>query len=215
MPNDKYCTLEMAKEYCGNVDGHEEDNFIVALIYAASRTVDLETNVYWGPSATFADEVVENVAGRKGYRDTFYTKYAPIISVSLLVDDTMTYVEGTNFEVFAAQGKIQLIQPVAVVSTKSFTLTLGQLKVTYEAGQGAAVAQAGSGKYLSGVPAPPDIQLAVAMIAGDFYKNRERQGILSKTKGAGGDSVSYHEPKKVQIPGLAKAILQRRVRYRF
>jgi len=205
MPEDKYCVVALAKEYCGDIEGTEDDLFIGALISAASRFIDGYTNCYWGPSATITNERVKFILGR--YGDTFYTDYAPIISVSALADDNDTYVQNTDYVVYEKEGRIQLLNnAVSNTTIAQFSDAPGQLKITYVTGQGATK----TGQYVQGIAAPEDVQLACAMIAGSWYQARDRDDISSKAQQ--NSSITY-QPS--DIPPKARAILDRRVRMTF
>jgi len=201
---DKYCTISLAKEYAGDLEGTEEDAFVRTLISAASRFTDKYTHVYWGPSATITGERVKQVLGKWG--DCFYTEYAPILSVSSLADNLKTYVEDTDYVVFAAEGRIQILNNSLAQTIASFSDKPGALRITYVVGQGAAK----TGEYVSGIAAPEDIQLACAIIAGDWYLERERPGVVSWSRD--NQSTQY---QKGDIPSKARAILDRRVRLIF
>ena len=201
--SDQYCGRELAKEFAGDIEGPEEDLFLDALIIGASRFVDNYTRIYWGPSATFSDEQIQNLAGK--HSDIFYTRYAPIISVTTLADDTYTYVENTDFVVFLEDGKIQLKNVIESDSSyRQFSETPGGLRITYVAGQGSARSQF----YVKGQSAPEDIQIATAMITGSWYHARTREGIVSKAKT--NETMTFNDS---EIPRKAKAILDRRVRW--
>lgn len=205
MPEDKYCTRKLAKEYCGDIEGVEDDLFLDALISGASRFVDGYTHVYWGPSAVISAERVRSVLGK--HDDVFYTEFAPIISVTSLADDDDAYVEDTDYVVFAREGRIQLLGNTASGATiTSFSESPGQLRITYVAGQGAAK----TGSYTSGIAAPEDIQVACAMLAGNWYQARDRDEMVAKSEN--NRSVAYHLS---DIPVRARAILNRRVRNLF
>lgn len=194
---DKYCGLDLAKEFCGNIKGTDDDNLVGMLTLATSRAVERYTNIYWGPSAVIADEKVRRVLGM--YRNMFYTQYGPIISVSSLVDDVYTY-QTSDYVVFEDEGKIQL---ASETPTYRFSLSPGKLKVSYVVGQGAAKA----GSYTKGIAAPEDIQLATAIITGSWYRHRDRQDIVSQTTP---NSAIVFMPE--DIPRKARAILDQRVR---
>ena len=201
--SEKYCGRELAKEFAGDIEGSEEDLFIDALIIGASRFIDNYTHICWAPSASFVDEQIQNIAGK--HSDIFYTRYAPIISVTSLADDTYTYVENTDFVIFLEDGKIQLKNVVESDSTyRAFSETPGQLKISYVAGQGSARSQF----YVKGQSAPEDIQIACAMITGAWYHARDREGIISRAKT--NESIAFGDS---EIPRRAKAILDRRVRW--
>lgn len=201
--SDKYCGRELAKEFAGDVEGPTEDLFLDALIIGASRFTDNYTHVYWGPSATFTDEQIQNIGGQ--HSDIFYTRYGPIISMISLLDDTATYTENTDYVVFLEDGKIQLKNVIESNSSfRQFSATPGQLKASYIAGQGTARSQF----YVKGQSAPEDIQVACAMIVGSWYHAREREGIISRAKQ--NESIAFGDS---EIPRRAKAILDRRVRW--
>jgi hypothetical protein len=201
--SDSYAGRELCKEYCGDIEGPEEDLFIDALIIGASRFIDNFTHVFWGPSASFVDEQIQSIAGK--HSDIFYTRYAPIISVSSLSDDTYVYAENTDFVVFLDDGKVQLKNVIESDSTyRQFSETPGQLKITYVAGQGSARSQF----YVKGQSAPEDIQAACAMIVGSWYHARDREGIVSRAKT--NENIAFGDS---EIPRKAKAILDRRVRW--
>lgn len=207
MFTDKYCSLELCKEYCGNLEGTNENFFIDALILAASRAVELHTNVYWGPSATITEEQVENLQGR--WDSIFYTRWAPIISVTTIFDDindSDSPYASTDYVVFLEKGQVQRRQLRNINERLGFSKTPGQLKITYEVGQGSNMTE----DYLKGVSAPADIQAATAMIAGDLYKTREIEGVAAKSHKD--DSISYFEPDDIHIPRRAKALLSNRIR---
>lgn len=204
MPESNYCTVSLAKEFCGDVEGVEDDAFIRALISAASRFTDKYTHVFWGPSATITGERVKQVLGK--WSDVFYTDYAPIISVTSLADNIKTYVEDTDYVVFAADGRIQILNNSLAQTIASFSDKPGALRITYVAGQGAAK----TGEYVSGISAPEDIQIGSAMLAGDWYLHRERGGIASLARQ--NESTAYIQE---DIPSRVKAILDRRVRHIF
>ena len=194
--SDRYCGRELAKEFAGDVEGPTDDLFIDALILGASRFVDQYTHVFWGPSATFTEQV-QNIGGQ--HRDIFYTRYAPIIAVNSLGDDTATYTENTDFVVFLEDGKIQLKS-----ATVGFSETAGQLQIAYIAGQGDLRSQF----YVKGQAAPEDVEIATAMIVGSWYHARDREGIISRAKT--NESITFGDS---EIPRRAKAILDRRVRW--
>ncbi len=204
MFTDKYCNWELAKKFA-SLKGDEDNPFINALIFAASRKIDNYTHVYWGPSAVLADEIINPIGG---WNNIFYTKWAPILSISSLVDDTKTYVVDTDYVIFAEDGRVQLKDLTSSSIRPSFSTAPAALKATYSVGQGSNKAV----DFLKGVAAPEDIQLACAMIVGSWYREPDREGISSVTESTAGATVAYRHR---DIPDKAKSLLNEHVRHIF
>lgn len=196
----------MAKEYSGDQEGTEELEFLGALILSSSRFIEQYTGRYFGPSAAITDEIVEDVMGQ--WRNVIYTNWTPVLSITSLVDDTRTYVEGTDFVLINKRsGKIKL-KRVADADTvlRRFSPTTGAVVINYVVG----IQSAETETYLKTVHAPANVQLACAMIAGATYLSRDRSGISSRTDGD--RTISYTE---LDIPPKAAALLSREKRPRF
>lgn len=208
--SDRYCTLELAKEFCGDIQGTDDDLFIDALIFSSSRAIDDLTNRYWGPSAVITSERVERIIGKS--HNVFYTRYAPILSVQSLADDVRTYTQNTDYVLFPESGRVetygtfsnpggfgQLTEGLPL----AFSRTPGAVQISYTVGQGASP----TGEYLSSTP-PHHIQLACAISAGVIYRERDRLGLMSR---------QYQDTglvfDKSELPAPALKILRRSIRW--
>lgn len=206
---DRYCTLELAKEFCGDIQGTDDDVFIDALILAQSRAIDDFTNRYWGPSAVVTGERVESIIGK--HFNIFYTRYAPVLSVQSLADDVRTYTQNTDYVLFPDTGRIETygtfsnpggFNQITEGLPLSFSRTPGGVQISYTVGQGVSA----TGEYMASTP-PHHVQLACAMGVGVMYKERDRLGLMSRQYQ---DTGLVFERSEFPIP--AAKILARSIR---
>lgn len=201
MFTDSYCNLVDAKEACG-VEGTEKDSWIKLLVQAASRAIDKATSCYWGPTGVVSGEVVKNVLGPNW--NIFYTRWAPIVSVSSLSDDLRTYA-ASDYTLDSEFGRIELNVASLDNLPMSFSRTTGKVVITYTAGQGVPA---------SGLAAPPDIQVATAYLAAMMFKAPDRFGVGSRSKG---ETSTSFKPlfKDGKLPDEVLALIPGRIRYIF
>lgn len=215
---DTYCSTKLAKKFGGSTEGTEDDDLFSACILAASRMVEDYTGRYYGASAFVSGERVRTIMGIQ--HNIFYTQLVPIISVTLILDDLKTYVEGQDFVVFQPEGRVELYSLTNAPNfisyyspsmgiPASFSRKPGALQCSYNVGQGPSPSGSSSGAYLQAV-VPYQVQLATAIIAGHFYKEPDRVGIASQSKG--GDSITYLQDL---IPKKAQSLLNPLIRHIF
>lgn len=163
-PAERVVTLDQAKQHL-RVDGDDDDALIGAFIDAATGHID-------GPDGWLGRAIGEQTleAGLDGFiYDPIALPYPPVLEIiNIVYDDTAgveRVLDPANYEV--RDGVIGMAWGKSWPSTRACRGHSRSVRITYQAG------------YVT-VPAP--IVVAILLMVGDMYRNRETagSGVMSK-----------------------------------
>ena len=157
-PPERVVTLDQAKQHL-RVDGDDDDALIKAFIDASTAHID-------GPDGWLGKAIGLQTleAGLDGFiYDPISLPYPPVLTVTGIVYDDIAGVERTldpaTYEV--RDGAIGTVWGKSWPSTRAYCGASRSVRITYRAGY-------------ETVPAP--IVVAILMMVGDMYRNRETAG---------------------------------------
>lgn len=158
-PPKRVVTLDQAKQHL-RVDGNDDDTLIGAFIDAATAHID-------GPDGWLGRAIGEQTleAGLDGFiYDPICLPHPPVIAVAGIVYDDTTGVERVldpaTYEI--RDGVIGTAWGKSWPSTRAYRGSNRSVRITYRAGY-------------ETVPAP--IVVAILLMVGDLYRNRETAGV--------------------------------------